>query len=414
MTVVEFFDKVSIDNMVSCITMEPDKIIFIGDKKTMNKYKEHYERFLRRKKLDIELEYVNINRNSISNVVGILEKIVLEDDYCVFDLTGGEDLVLVAMGIVYERYKDEKQIQMHRFNISTGSIFDCDSDGIIPYEGEPEITVEDNISLYGGTLMRNSKYDTHLWHLTDEFVDDVMALWHLCKRNPGRWNAMINTVAAVISLDSGENGLYLTASRTEIANKMKKKGQEFAWVEDVADELVKLGVIAGLEDSGEYISFAIKDHQIKRLLRKSGTILEVAILILSLTCKDPEGNAVYTDAETGVYIDWDAMIHTGSESIKDTVNEVDVVLMHGLQPVFISCKNGRVEDEELYKIKAVAERFGGPYVKTVLVCSYMGNVPEESKIHIRQRAKDMDIDVIEGVHEISDDDIRKKLRKIVL
>mgnify|MGYP003308298610 CR=1 FL=1 len=257
MTVVEFFDKVSIDNMVSCITMEPDKIIFIGDKKTMNKYKEHYERFLRRKKLDIELEYVNINRNSISNVVGILEKIVLEDDYCVFDLTGGEDLVLVAMGIVYERYKDEKQIQMHRFNISTGSIFDCDSDGIIPYEGEPEITVEDNISLYGGTLMRNSKYDTHLWHLTDEFVDDVMALWHLCKRNPGRWNAMINTVAAVISLDSGENGLYLTASRTEIANKMKKKGQEFAWVEDVADELVKLGVIAGLEDSGEYISFAI-------------------------------------------------------------------------------------------------------------------------------------------------------------
>ena len=414
MTVVEFFDKVSIDNMVSCITMEPDKIIFIGDKKTMNKYKSHYENFIRKKKLDVTLEYININRNSISNVVGILEKIVLEDDYCVFDLTGGEDLVLVAMGIVYERYKDEKQIQMHRFNISTGSIFDCDSDGIIPYEGEPEITVEDNISLYGGTLMRNSKYDTHLWQLTDEFVDDVMALWHLCKRNPGRWNAMINTVAAVISLDSGENGLYLTASRTEIANKMKKKGQEFAWVEDVADELVKLGVIAGLEDSGEYISFAIKDHQIKRLLRKSGTILEVAILILSLTCKDPEGNAVYTDAETGVYIDWDAMIHTGSESIKDTVNEVDVVLMHGLQPVFISCKNGRVEDEELYKIKAVAERFGGPYVKTVLVCSYMGNVPEESKIHIRQRAKDMDIDVIEGVHEISDDDIRKKLRKIVL
>ena len=414
MTVVEFFDKVSIDNMVSCITMEPDKIIFIGDKKTMNKYKEHYERFLRKKQLDIELEYININRNSISNVVGILEKIVLEDDYCVFDLTGGEDLVLVAMGIVYERYKDEKQIQMHRFNISTGSIFDCDSDGIIPYEGEPEITVEDNISLYGGTLMRNSKYDTRLWHLTDEFVDDVMALWHLCKRNPGRWNAMINTVAAVISLNSGDDSLYLTASRTEIANKMKKKGQEFAWVEDVADELVELGVLAGLEDSGEYISFAIKDNQIRRLLSKSGTILEVAILILSLTCKDSEGKAVYTDAETGVYIDWDAMIHTGSESIRDTVNEVDVVLMHGLQPVFISCKNGRVEDEELYKIKAVAERFGGPYVKTVLVCSYMGNVPEESKIHIRQRAKDMDIHVIEGVNEISDDDIRKKLRKIVL
>ena len=101
MTVVEFFDKVSIDNMVSCITMEPDKIIFIGDKKTMNKYKSHYENFIRKKKLDVTLEYININRNSIANVVGILEKIVLEDDYCVFDLTGCDVLVLVSMCIVF-------------------------------------------------------------------------------------------------------------------------------------------------------------------------------------------------------------------------------------------------------------------------------------------------------------------------
>lgn len=412
MTVVEFFDKVSIDNMVSCITMEPDKVIFIGDKKVMNKYKANYERFLYKKNLDISLEYISINRNSIFSIVEVLEKIVEEDDYCVFDLTGGEDLVLVAMGIVYERYKDTKQIQMHRFNISTGSIFDCDSDGIVPYEGEPEISVEDNIALYGGTMMRNSKYDTHRWLLTDDFVDDVMTLWHICKRNPGRWNSMVDTIAAAIS--SSGDSLLVSASKSAISQKMRAKNREYAWIDDLADDFESNGIISDLYESDDIISFRIKNEQVKLLLHKSGNILEVAILILSLTCKDGHGNALFTDAETGVYIDWDSMIHSSYDSIKDTINEIDLILMHGLQPVFISCKNGRIEDDELYKFKTVAERFGGPYVKKILICSYMGNVGEDSKDYIRQRAADMDISIIEGVHEISDDSIKKKLRSIII
>lgn len=37
MTVVEFFDGVSINNMVSCLTIKSEKIIFIGEKKLMKK-----------------------------------------------------------------------------------------------------------------------------------------------------------------------------------------------------------------------------------------------------------------------------------------------------------------------------------------------------------------------------------------
>lgn len=413
MTVVEFFDKVSIDNMVSCITMEPDKVIFIGDRKTMNMYKNNYESFLHNKGLDIELEYININRNSLADIVTVLEKIVEEDDYCVFDLTGGEDLVLVAMGIVYERYKHEKQIQMHRFNIVTGSIFDCDSDGIMPYEGEPEITVADLISLYGGTLLRNSRYDTHLWHLTDDFVSDVMYLWHTCKRNPGRWNAMVNTIASIITMYQNSEELFMSVSKSELKQKMAAKSKDYVWIPELAMDFEDNGIIEDFCDEEDHISFRIKNEQIKLLLGKAGTILEVAMLILSLTCKDKNGKSIFSDAETGVYIDWDSMIHKSSENIKDTVNEVDVVLMRGLRPVFISCKNGRTDDAELYKLKTVAERFGGPYAKKILVCSYLGNVSDEAKEYLRQRANDMDIDIIEGVHEISDEDIKKKIRKIV-
>lgn len=40
MTIVEFVDGVSIDNMASCLTIKPDKIIFIGEKAAIKKYKK--------------------------------------------------------------------------------------------------------------------------------------------------------------------------------------------------------------------------------------------------------------------------------------------------------------------------------------------------------------------------------------
>ena len=40
----------------------------------------------------------------------------------------------------------------------------------------------------------------------------------------------------------------------------------------------------------------------------------------------------------------------------EMVNEIDVMMMHGMQPVFISCKNGSVETEELYKLLKTARR----------------------------------------------------------
>lgn len=57
---------------------------------------------------------------------------------------------------------------------------------------------------------------------------------------------------------------------------------------------------------------------------------------------------------------------------KDTENEIDVVLMKGLTLIFISCKNGQVDDDELYKLESVTNRFGGLYAKKVLIATYLG------------------------------------------
>lgn len=89
------------------------------------------------------------------------------------------------------------------------------------------------------------------------------------------------------------------------------------------------------------------------------------------------------------------------------------MLMKGVIPVFISCKNGYVDETELYKLNAVAERFGGPHAQKVLVSTYSGKSSIEGHKYFVQRAKDMKIQLLEDVHSLSDKEFERKIKNIV-
>ena len=91
-----------------------------------------------------------------------------------------------------------------------------------------------------------------------------------------------------------------------------------------------------------------------------------------------------------VSIDWDGVISSKDKHKPETRNEIDVVLMHGMTPLFISCKNGNI-GEELYKLHTVAERFGGPYGKKMLIATDLGQKSPASTRAFIQRARDMNI-----------------------
>ena len=86
--------------------------------------------------------------------------------------------------------------------------------------------------------------------------------------------------------------------------------------------------------------------------------------------------------------------------------------MKGLVAFFISCKNGSVGDDELYKLNTVAERFGGKYAKKVLVSTEIDALGRTSE-YIRARMKDMNIRSIDNVDEMPDDAFEKELKNIL-
>ena len=100
------------------------------------------------------------------------------------------------------------------------------------------------------------------------------------------------------------------------------------------------------------------------------------------------------DIMNGVFLDWDGEVHTGFSSVSDTENEIDIIAMKGIIPVFISCKNGNVSIDELYKLDVVARRFGGEYAKRVLVATALDDTKPGTQA-LRQRANDMNIRIID-------------------
>ena len=99
MTIVEFYDKTPLENIASGLLCSPDKIILVGDdKKALEKAKKLLSEILKKRGVEAEIVYKAANKNNLGNLVNILSEIIDENEGCTFDLTGGEDLYLVALG----------------------------------------------------------------------------------------------------------------------------------------------------------------------------------------------------------------------------------------------------------------------------------------------------------------------------
>ena len=146
-------------------------------------------------------------------------------------------------------------------------------------------------------------------------------------------------------------------------------------------------------------------------LTKAGSLLEYYTYKTVLSVKR-DGEYVYDDAEVGVVIAWD-------DDVNGTRNEIDCMVMGGVIPVFISCKNGNVETDELYKLDAVADRFGHEYAKTALAStvffdedhpSYDGDM---ALMNLKNRADDMGIRLLSKLHQTTEEKFAKQLKSLV-
>lgn len=416
MTYIEFFDRVASENVSACLTYAPDRVIYIGDNaKIMKKHIANYQRVFSDRGCDIEFMYKTVSKSNLDSIVQLLDELVEKYDDCVFDVTGGEELLTLALGIVYAKHPD-KNIQIHKFNLKNNAIYDCDKDGNTIYRDIPTLSVQENVRIYGGDVVYGDidEDDTYLWNLSDDFVNDVNTIWSVCKGNVRYWNAIIGIFNAVEYVGNVVNQKNLTTvvSKIDLEDYLVRHGAKYKISKGIIKFLLKYGLLTLFDDSDDSITISYKNEQVKKCLTKAGQALEMKMYITAKNILDEDGKPVYNDVVNGVVIDWDGELHDEEdENEYDTENEIDILLMHHVVPVFVSCKNGIVTADELYKLNTVAERFGGEYSKKVLIATSIQSLGEAGE-YLRQRAEDMNIRIIEDVQNLDDAELERKLKSL--
>lgn len=394
MTIVEFFDKDAIENIISSLICNPDKVVLVSDNtKAMTKAIARYDKILKNHGISVEFKTVSVNRNDLEGIVDALMDLLAEEGEITIDLTGGGDLYLVAAGIVYNSHPP--CVQLHRFNINNGKLYDCDADGnVIASSSEGlALTIDENVAAYGGRVIyenENSPIVTHKWNFTDEFIEDIDIMWSICCKDSKEWNIL---GSHLVSVSDDESNLRLQIT-----------GDLFTVVPSSVAQLKRYGLVSDVKNEDGVISFECKSKHVKDCLAKSGQLLELKSTVTIFDLSEDGVNPIATDVMTGVAIGWD----DDATDEKDVKNEVDVVAMNGLIPVFISCKNGIVSVDELYKLNTVATRFGGKYAKKILIAT------DELGL-IKIRAQEMGIEVVDNIGEFGFDhkDVKRKLKNIL-
>ena len=225
MTYIEFFDKVASENVCACLTYTPDRVVYIGKSKAqIERHIENYRKMFTGRGKTIDFIPATDYQNTLDGAVELLSKLVETYEDCVFDITGGDEILTLALGIVCARHP-EKEIQVHKFNLRNGRVYSCDMDDRTIYHDTPTLTIEENVQIYGGKVVYEDagKQRTPRWDMNEEFREDIRTLWDICKIDVRLWNAQINVFEKMEEIGFvSEDGLMTTARMAALKQRLEE------------------------------------------------------------------------------------------------------------------------------------------------------------------------------------------------
>ena len=412
---VEFFSNEALENVMVLLKYKPDLIIYLGHKHDMITRKiESLKKFRDKLSPNTEFKFIEVPRDDFDFIINTINNIADTYPNAEYELSGGGELILMAFGFV----SASRKLSTLRIDPFTSVEIRMTEGGKPSRTYEPiQLSVEDNMILHGGSLTPLTG-TISTWKFSDDFRNDVRAIWKVSCSIRARWTKYCSVIEECIkSNQPDETGLYTLPKST---------------LGDAAELFNRLNQINVLKDYSvmkKSISFRFKNNMIRHVVTKTGNILELHIYEVATRSR------TFNDAVVGAVIDWDGKTYTYDEmgnislvdytgsdrgfdytsnyyQSVDTINEIDVILMRGVVPTFISCKSGRANSNALHALQTITRRFGGNYAKKILIMACPVDKNPSGTSYFKQRAKDMHIWVIDDVYSMSDEALLSKLIRI--
>ncbi|MBP5270180.1 MAG: hypothetical protein ILO42_04400, partial [Clostridia bacterium] len=280
---------------------------------------------------------------------------------------------------------------VHYINIRTGATYDCDMDGINLIDSKGiSFSISDNIELYGGRLICSGEGAIVRNQL---FSLDLSNLWDICRKDCRAWNRLVTFLLEREKRLSWESvpDLPVPEEHLPLLERLKSDGY----------------LSFSLDDRRRILSLSYKNGNIEKCFSKEGQLLEYLVYDTARNARDKEGKKYYNDVKTGVVIGWDKNQEDNSDVIPD--NEIDVMMMRGMIPCFVSCKNGAVSSDELFLLRGVSIRFGGKYSVPILIAPAIEDDPKS--LMLLRRASDMGIRVIPDADRLTKNQLEEQIKK---
>lgn len=369
-TLVELYDELAIENVIGPETFRPKRVIYLCDDSVANdvKIKNTYDRFFKKRGLDVELVFLKGDIYKTERLVKQFEYIYENYEDCCIDVAGGNDAALFAAGmfcrvtnvpaLTYSRKKNKF------FDIQNAEFADnlcC----------KLEYSVEDFFLMTGGT-MRPGRVDNDILY---KYLDKFDGFFRIFLKYRREWVNLITFMTRISQFDKGNESLEVVGSMEQKSDHGKRVRANLNFLADLRE----LGFISNLRTLDEdRIGFTFTDEVIRGWLRDVGSVLE---LYVYKACIDA---GIFTDVISSAVVDWDGL--RGHDTVS---NEIDVVAARGVVPMFISCKACEVKTEALNELAILRDRFGGKGSKAVIVTT------ELCRASARHRAAQLGIAVID-------------------
>ncbi|MBO4325835.1 MAG: hypothetical protein J5950_01015 [Clostridia bacterium] len=389
---IELYDNDALENIISLQLSRYDKLVFMCFKDSdPDQKKRAVIRDIITSHTGTEVLFEEASEKNIDSAIKAFDSLLerFPDSFFVADMTGGDEIFIAALSRFVSN-GNVSRFSVHKSDVNKGSLtwmMGAQEPVCAPEEIALPFSFSDIIKLYGGAVI--GSWPEEFSTIMAKKRYEILRVWNAVKDMSADWNKFCS-ISYVNGVDPDENGV--------ISRKFSKEN-EITTSERIMQRLEKRGIVKNYEVSRNYLKYKLQPSaETTDLYISSGTALEM------YTALAAAGTGLFRECYTKVLLDCDGII---SKWGSDPTNELDVTIMYGFVPIFISCKNTEPTKEFLYEIKTMADHFGGKYGLPMLVSSKPAFQP------VRERAKEMHIMLIDDVQSLSLKEFRAAIIKTI-
>ena len=363
-TLIELYDERPFENVLATQVFKPQTTVYVCPEGIDPRGIIGYFKYAGIKTKPV---FAKCDVYDTRSLLSCLRSVVLQNEDCALDITGGTDAALFAAGVLHA----ETGLPAFTYSRRRNTFYSISGAEFADKLPCPlSLKVEDFFVMAGGSV-RRGRVDNNV---LKNYLGSFDPFFNVYLKHKKDWKNIIGWFQRVSMPVEGRISIHISAP----FSVKNEQGGTIRINPDALKELENIGFIKSLSITSDRTEFDFKDGQVRAWLRDIGSVLETYVYNACLK------TGLFTDVCTSVIVDWEG---TGSQT--DVTNELDVMASVGVRPVFISCKATDIKTYAINELKVLTDRFGGKNARSALVTTCpCGRLA-------RRRAEEMGITIID-------------------